>query len=707
MASRTRSVAALAFAAFLSQLPAQIPDARENAAVTATYWDSGRSVADINTLIGQGWRITDLQIEGTSPWTFTVAMVQNTGTYATGWWWYYDVTGAQLSSLLATNSARLIDLEPVDNGVGATRFAAVMVSNTGVNAKGWNWLYDATTTDVANLAAQNKRIVDLEQYVVNGATRYAAVTINNTGADARSWWYYYNISSATMSSLLSSNNARVYDMDRNGSNFNVVMIGNSGQPKNWRYFGLTGSQLTDQLSQIGARLIDVERYSTLLGTRYNAVLINNSNALSTRISEILRSNTDGHSGVYLKRSTGTVLAYINGDRPHEPASTLKTLHLLEAVRQVQLGNTNYGNLYRTYTTGGGNSCPSGSGAFVDESLSTVLTAMMGASDNTRTRTVTDNFGGFAQLNNRAALLGMDSTDVNHHIGCGLPANVTTLRDIGQLHQRVIDGYLGSQRENFYSFMRQDYETGGYAEGQLGIVMNDVASITGVSSTQLAGFKNNFRICFKKGGYGLNGLFYRCWGGYVSIPFVIGGQIVQREYVVGSFVAEGSVEADAINAAKLAAAEVLRDELQAALSTWQNVPLASVVNLGMGCGSPVCTQSNTGLPRLGTAPLYRMTNGYANGIGLFAIGFSNTNANGVPLPFGLQPLGSLPGCTAYNDLAITDALLTSGAGGASTTVALPSNISFAGAHYFTQWYSFDLVGSGLFKTTNSLRSNVGL
>jgi hypothetical protein len=240
MATPTRSVAALAFAAFLSHLPAQIPDARENAAQTATYWNSGRTVADINTLVGQGWRITDLQIEGTSPWTFTVAMVQNSGSYATGWWWYYDVTGAQLSSLLSTNSARLIDLEPVDNGTGATRFAAVMVSNTGVNAKGWNWLYDATTTDVANLAAQNKRIVDLEQYVVNGATRYAAVTINNTGADARSWWYYYNISSATMSSLLSSNNARVYDMDRNGSNFNVVMIGNSGQPKSWRYFGLTG-----------------------------------------------------------------------------------------------------------------------------------------------------------------------------------------------------------------------------------------------------------------------------------------------------------------------------------------------------------------------------------------------------------------------------------------------------------------------------------
>ncbi|MCB9879542.1 MAG: serine hydrolase [Planctomycetes bacterium] len=707
MALKPFSLGAATLAALCTTLTAQIPDARENSAETGTYWNSGLTAAQITTLTNQGWRITDLQVEGTSPWTFTVAMVQNTGTYATGWWWYYDVSGATLSSLLSTNNARLIDIEPVDTGAGSTRFAAVMVSNAGVNAKGWDWVYDTTTAAIGTLTAQNKRIVDLEQYTINGVTRYAAVTINNTGADNRAWWYYYNVSSATMSSLLSTNNARVYDMDRNGSNFNVVMIGNSGQPKNWRYFGLTATQLTDNLSQIGARLIDVERYSTLLGTRYNAVLINNSNALSTRISEILRSNSDGHSGVYLKRSTGEVLGYINGDRPHEPASTLKTLHLLEAVRQVQLGTTNYSDLYRTYTNGGPNSCPSGSGAYVDESLSAVLSQMMNASDNNRTRTVTDNFGGFAQLNSRAAALGMDSTQVNHHIGCGTPPNVTTLRDIGQLHQRVIDGYLGAQRENFYGFMRQDYETGGYAEGQLGIVMDDEATLTGVSTTQLAAFKNRFRICFKKGGYGVNGLFYRCWGGYVKIPFVIGGTVVEKEYCVGSFVADATIEADAINACKLAAAEVLRDELHAALLTWENVPLAGVTTIGAGCGSPVCTQTYSGLPRLGTSPQYRLNNGYANSVALFAIGFSSTSANGAPLPLGLQPLGSLPGCNAYNDLALSDAVLTSATGYAAKNLALPSNISIAGAHYFTQWYAFDLAGSAPFKTTNGLRSNVGL
>lgn len=705
MPRNTIHLIAVLIAVLCARLPAQLEDDRENSTPTATYWNSGMSASQITALTNQGWRITDLQVENTSPWSFTVAMVPNSGDYGTGWWWYYNVSGPTISSLLSTNNARLIDLQPVDTGVGSTRFACVMVSNSGANAKPWNWIYDATTTQVNNLAAQNKRIVDLEQYTINGVTRYAAVTINNTGADARSWWYYYNVSPTSLAILLSSNSARVYDLDRVGSNFNVVMVGNAGQAKNWRYYGLTAQQLTDNLSQIGARLVDVERYPTFVGWRYNAVLINNSNALSTRMSEILRSNTDGHSGVYLKRSTGEVLGYINGDRPHEPASTLKTLHLLEAVRSVQLGGTTYSNLYRTYTTGGPNSCPIGTGAFVDEPLSAVLGPMMNASDNTRTRTVTDNFGGFAQLNARANVLGMASTQVNHHIGCGLPANVTTLRDIGQLHQRVIDGYLGSQRENFYNYMRQDYQNGGYAEGQLGTVMADVAANTGVSASQLAAFQARFRICHKKGGYGVGGLFYRCWGAYVSIPFYSNGTIVDREYVVGSFVADATSEPDAINAAKLAAAEVLRDELHAALTSWGTVPLASITNLGVGCAST--TQTFSGLPTLGGSATYQLQNGYPNSVALFAIGFSNTSYGGVSLPLALWPLGALPGCIAYNDLAISEALITNGSGGGSKSISLPNDLSAAGFVYYTQYHSFDLSGSQPFKSTNSTTNIVGL
>jgi len=696
--------AALAFPVCLL---AQTADDRENDTPTATYWASGRTPADVTALINQGYRLTNLQIDGTNPWTFTVAMAPNSGAYGIGTWWYYGIDAAGVSSALQQNNARLIDLEPYDNGAGATRFACVMVSNAGANAKGWDWLYDTTTTSIASLTAQGKRIVDLEEYTVGGQTRYACVTVDNAGADARSWWYYYGVSQATLASLLSQNGARVYDLDRAGSAYNVVMIGQAGQPKNWRYYGLTGAQVTDTLSQIGARLIDVDRYFTINGYRYDVVMVNNSNALSTRLSELLRGNTDGHGGVFLKRANGAELAYINGDRPHEPASTLKTLHLLEAMRQVQIGTTTLASTYRTYTAGGPLSCPTGSGAYVDESLTSTLNAMMQVSDNLRTRTVTDNFGGFAQLNSRAGVLGMASTQVNHHIGCGLPANATTLRDIGRIHEQVVAGYLGNQRDAFYARMSQNYQGGGFAGGRVGVVINEEANSIGVSSAQRAAFLEGFQIRWKGGSYDVNNRFFHSWGAYVAIPFVVGNAIQTREYVLGSFVADATVESQAINTINLAASEALRDELRAALQSWSTVTAASTTAIGTGCGSPVATQSALGLPRLGTQVGYAMNNAYPSSPAVFAVGFSNTSANGVPLPFNLALIGSLPGCTAYNDLAITSAQIANLSGLAISYLAIPNDITFAGFTYYTQWYSFDALGGQAFKTSNGRRSVVGL
>lgn len=696
--------AALALPALLS---AQIADDRENDTPTATYWGTGISATDIATKTSQGYRLTNIQIDSTNPWTFTVAMVPKAGDYNITTWWYYGIDAATVAANLQQNNARLIDLEPYEDGAGATRFACVMVSNTGVNAKGWAWLYDTTQAAIGALTAQGKRIVDLEQYTVGGQTRYACVTIDNTGADARGWAYYYNVTPTYLTTLLTQNNARPYDLDRVGSNYNVVMIGQPGQPANWRYFGLTSTQVTDTLSQIGARLVDVEKYATLNGFRYDVVMVNNSNALSTRLSLLMRNNTDGHSGVFLKRANGAELAYINGDRPHEPASTLKTLHLLEAMRQVQFGNTTLATNYRTYTFGGANSCPTNVGAYADESLTTVLDAMMQVSDNTRTRTVTDNFGGFAQLNSRAGVLNMTSTQVNHHIGCGTPANVTTLRDIGRIHEQVVAGYLGNQRNAFYARMSDGTQGVGFAGGRIDLVIAEEATSVGVSPAEFAAFREGLQIRWKGGRYSVGNLYYLSLGAYVAIPFVVGNAIQTREYVLGSFVADATVESQASNTVNLAASEALRDELRAALQSWSTVTAASTSAIGSGCGSPVATQSVLGLPQLGTQVGYAMNNAYPSSPALFAVGFSNTSANGVPLPFNLALIGSLPGCTAYNDLAITSAQLANLSGLAISYLAIPDDIAFTGFVYYTQWYSFDALGGQPFKTTNGRRSVVGL
>ena len=677
---------------------AQISDARENDTPTGTYWNSGLSEASINTLVGQGWRLTDIQVDTTSPYTFTVAMVPNSGTYGISTWWYYGLDAATLSTRLSQNSARLIDLEVVDNGSGSPRFTCIMVSNTGANAKAWGWLYNTNPTAIGNLVNQGNRIVDLEQYVLGTTTYYACVVISNTGADNRAWWYYYGISQATLDAQLAANNARIYDLDREGSTYNVVMIRQSTQ-KNWRFYGLTGQQVTDQLSQIGARLIDIERYSTLLGTRYNAVLINNSNALSTRISEILRAGTDGYSGVYLKRANSTVLAYINGDRPYEPASTLKTLHLLHAMRAVQLGSTTLTTNYTTYTAGGPDSCPAGVSGGVVESLQAVLSQMMDRSDNNRTRTVTDNFGGFASLNSRAAALGMTSTQVNHHIGCGTPPNATTLRDLSHLHEQVINGYLGAQRQTFYDLMRSDYEGGGYASGELWPVMQAEAASLGLTAAQLTAFRADYHMVFKKGQYGTGAGWFRCWAGYVSMPVYVNGGVTFREYTMGAFVAEASDENNMVATVNTAAAEVLREELRSAMSSYRTYVRGLFSAFGISCAGTagIPTHTTSGTPELGQTVAYEVGVAPRSTPAVLYFGSSNTLWNGVPLPVDLAFLNA-PGCFVRTNSQIAMALSTSIFGGASVSVGIPINTSLLATTLYSQFVIYDPRANGLGLTT---------
>src|SRR5205807_4134840 len=100
------------------------------------------------------------------------------------------LSGAQVASDLSTNHARLVSLEPYVVG-RVLKFAAVMVPNTGAQARTWWWYYNATTSQIGtDLTNHNARLVSLRPYM-SGATRlFAAVMVSNTGQDykAFNWW---------------------------------------------------------------------------------------------------------------------------------------------------------------------------------------------------------------------------------------------------------------------------------------------------------------------------------------------------------------------------------------------------------------------------------------------------------------------------------------------------------------------------------------
>lgn len=703
-----RLLVALASILLATALLAQTPDARENSTPVDHEVVVDATTSQLSALVATGYRIVDLEVRSTTP-TFTATLVRNTGSHAVGWWWYTNLTAAQVGAALTQNLARLIDLEPYESAGGSLRFACVMVDNTGANAKAWWWLYNSTSTAIAGaIGANNARLVDLDEYEVGGQTFRSAVMIANSGADYRAWWWYLDVDAAQIGTYLAQNQARIYDLERRSNGkFDVVMI-RDAQPKAWWWWtGLTSeAQIEALLDNHGARAIDVETYTVQSGflilRRYAVVALNNSNALTTEIGGAMRAVSDGTVGCWLDdlstSLSGPKLASLNGDTVFEPASTMKTLHHVHAMRQVSLGAASLTTLLPV-SLGANGSCPTGGGTVVNEPLQSVLDDMMVASDNNRTAAVQQHFG-LANILGTAASFGMSSTGVNHTLGCGAEAilapNTITLRDLSRLHRQVATGYLGSQRDLFYDLMFSYHSF-------IDPVIDAEAALLGLPAGTVLQFKQLRRIVGKNGAYSYSTLLARCRFGWMSLPAIENGALVQREYTFGAFVNGGTSGAGADQAIDTALPLLFRDAVREALSTWVGTQ-ASMLPFGAGCGAPVpATLVPGALPRIGGTASFQMHAGRPNGIALLVYGTSTTNANGLPLPFPLAPIGAAPGCVALNDLIATDVAPTGAGGVANATLAIPANYGLIGAELFLQFWSF---GAGPFLTTNGLAIRVG-
>ena len=117
-------------------------------------------------------RIVDLDVNSASPLRFSAALVANKAPHASGWWWYYGLTEAQVNAKLQENNARLTDIDPYLDG-NNLRFAVVMKPNTGADATGWWWYFAQTPAQLsAKLDEHKARLIDLERYTVGGQTRF-------------------------------------------------------------------------------------------------------------------------------------------------------------------------------------------------------------------------------------------------------------------------------------------------------------------------------------------------------------------------------------------------------------------------------------------------------------------------------------------------------------------------------------------------------
>jgi hypothetical protein len=255
---------------------AQLDD-DERATRVGWSWYYGATAETLASAIGQGYRITDLQVESGNPLRFTALLVQNTGVYGKGWWWYTGVAAGDIQGLLQTNNARLVDVDAYADGAGNTRFAIVMIRNTDADAAAWAYQLNGTGDAIPNYMRANPgvRIVDVDRFT-DGATIYqSGLFIGNADRHARAWWWYFNVAADQISSIMSSTGAMPTKIEPVGNgNYDVLLRQVPGDsPRWWAYVGIDSATISSSLQQNNARLIHLKRLSS---DRFAAVMIDNS-----------------------------------------------------------------------------------------------------------------------------------------------------------------------------------------------------------------------------------------------------------------------------------------------------------------------------------------------------------------------------------------------------------------------------------------------
>lgn len=581
-----RTLACLAAAAGMAlaapALGAASPD-RDNTTKTGWWYFTDATHADIASKVSEGFRPIDLEpIDGTSPQKFTAVLVFDSGSYSKDFDWNTGRTEAQVNSALSSNSHRLIDIEPYNDG-GVIRYAYVSIANSGDDFSPGNWwIAGRTEQQVRDFATDNNaRIIDVDTYLDGGNRRYAAVLVPDAGGMARDFTFLADATPAQISAAISQGQ-RVVQIEQEDSGTYCVLLEDFAPDVNhhWWFHGWTAGQIAAFTDQYGTRLIHLDRQAASAGgTLYSGAFVNNLNAPETRARDLMDADIDdGFWGFYCRRVNGNVVSALQHDRPFEPASALKLLHHVTAFRAIDMsgGAINLFTQYN-YLGGGGivggvnqpgyDSCPNPNDPWVQQfQLQTVLSNMMVQSDNEATWTITTNFGGFNWLNQVANILGMDDTLVQHHIGCGLPPNQVTLEDLGRIHEAVSNGFLSPQsRTAFRNIMITNW-----SQNLQNIIDQEFAD-AGMPGIYRPMFINQIEYVSKGGNYGLGGTAYRTGYSWISIPHKSGCIVSPREFVYGGYYNQITNDSQAGSQTALSRAihEQMREQVRAAINSWMS------------------------------------------------------------------------------------------------------------------------------------------
>jgi len=588
------------FAPFTSATDA-FPNTDDHATTIAIprwfYW--GKTASEITTLINQKKaRITKLRVLDPTVPTFAVSMVQNTDSYASGWWWYFGVDDNGLGSLLT--GRRLISLDPYWTSSGL-RFAAVMVPNQGVQNRAWWWYWGQTAAQVGALLAQNNaRPVELRPYN-DGGEKFAVVMVSNTGIDYKEWWWWVDVTADFIGGKLVSDHVRVAclapSISGNGL-WVTVLIENEGEGWYW-WLGITPDQVLTNIGNHNTRLIDISPFKSGNNWVYTAVELEDNNypqspinSLSKTVHTHAEQNgwAGGFHGSYFVESTSSPnpLVADNSYFRYEPASSIKVLYLLYTLRSGVSLSSPITYYWPDDSHPNPNVCPQDyaetAATAHQTSILNALTWMIQESNNVMTRAFAIRWG-TGPVQDMARSLGMVNTNLAQaYIGCGFRGgvrNTLTLQDAALLYSCVNRGtclFDTAARKTFFDILVGGSPTG----NAIGQVVNQEAAKLGKSSAVVSQFLSKFNVRWKGGSYTFCLSNSNCnpfkvdyaVTGWMSVPF----KPSPRSFLFGNFVNDLMINCPggqngcaalvhAQNENLPNAAEAARETINQALATW--------------------------------------------------------------------------------------------------------------------------------------------
>ena len=543
---------------------------------TAWAYFSNADSAALNAQINLGYRIVDLDVVQASPMRFDAALVRNTGTYSSGWWWYTDQTLTQLGNLAVANNARLIEISAYQAAAGL-RYAGVMIPNTGSEQEPFVLRENLTVAGVAAWRTkgdfQGSGVVyDIEAYSTASGTRYAIIGLGNALSTPASFDYRLGLTSAALATAVAANSGRILDLEvePNGTFAAAFSYLDGFQGSTHTFWDLPFAELATVAAQYASRIVDVTQYVSAGTTKFAIVLRRNAADPTYTLNRDMRAmltNPLTDSGFLVRELDGSVRTALNEAQVFEPASTMKTVHAFTAMRRVALGDDNLMSNCSSPSTMSepGGSCPDLGSPWTSTSLNTALQGMLRQSSNLYTEGVRARYG-TAAIVSLAQFVGASSVGINHTLGClssALPENTITLNDLYAIHTAASGGMLGAQESTFRGLFLN------YGQLPVDPIVTEELAQSGLSSADVAEFLSYFRMSAKGGSYNVNGAYHRSWGFYMSVPIkAFGCAIVNREFFFGAFINDhdDATEANAANNAIVR--ELARIPLREAIELWR-------------------------------------------------------------------------------------------------------------------------------------------